>query len=114
MGGLKTAPRSGDIIRELSEKRHDFLFLQETHLAEDKIGLLKTGFPNSTVYFSPGGRLTAGVAIVDRLGVEPTHIDIDTDGRYVILSFMKDKRQVTLINIYAPSGVLCSDTKCQK
>ena len=104
VGGLKTAPRNGHITHSLALQKCDFFFLQETHLAQDKIAILKDGFPKSEIYFAPGLENMCGAAIVDRLGIKPTHIDINPDGRFLILSFIQDKRTVTLITIYAPSG----------
>ena len=89
-------------------KRHDpsICCLQETHFApKDTFRLKVKGW--NTIFHTNGPQKKAGVAILisDRLDFKLKTIARDTEGHYIILKGCIQQVDMTIINIYAPTGL---------
>lgn len=94
------------IFRWLKQRKPCIWLLQETHtnLNSEKIWKNELG-KNYEVVFSHGTKNSRGVAIIlpIALNYQIDEIDIDNDGRSLILTIQKENIKYTIINVYAPT-----------
>ena len=88
-------------------KRYDpsICCLQETHFEPKDTSRLKLKGWN-TIFHTNGPQKKAGLAILisDRLDIILKTIVRDTEGHYIILTGCIQQVDMTIINIYAPTG----------
>ena len=103
VNGFNDKKKCRTFLSHLKHQPSQFFFLQETHLNKSNITNITKHWEGST-FFSPGKYNTCGVIILaTEKHLKPIDIICDDDGRY-ILTISCQGKQLTLCNIYAPSG----------
>ena len=102
--GTRNPQRRREILHNIETSQNDITLLQETHITPDmyrQTSKLWTG----TMLFSPGKQNTDGTIIcIKDNSIKPTNTVNDPNGKFQITDIRIDKLNITLINVYAPSG----------
>ena len=105
-----------DVVRELTNERYDFIFLQETLVTEDRMGELQFIDDNYEVVgvcsvFSDlaletnAGRSEGGLACFWRKGSPFKIVNIITEKDFIVLSIEINSLIIVLVNVYIRSDI---------
>ena len=101
---MRNPHRRREILHNIELSQNVITLLQETHITPDmyrQTAKLWTG----TMLFSPGKQNTDGTIIcIKDNSIKPTNTVNDPNGKFQITDIRIDKLNITLINVYAPSG----------
>ena len=102
--GIGSQKKRREIFYWLHKKKGDIFFIQETHSTskDEQIWSAEWG---GKVFFSHGTSESRGTAVLisNSFNGKITEVEIDQDGRYIILSVQVDDIVYILLNIYAPN-----------
>ena len=102
--GFHTQSKRIKVINHLTKLKADVCFLQETHLTQDELPLLKfKQFDN--IFSSTFNSRQRGVSILINKNIPFTLSSsvCDPNGRYIIISVTISHATLTLANIYRPN-----------
>ena len=105
-----------DIIRELTDCKYDIIFLQETFITEDKMGILDfideryecIGVPatySEKVLTSNAGRPEGGMAILWRTASKFKVNKIIIEDNFMVFNFSVGNISIVIVNVYMNSDL---------
>ena len=102
--GLCSNEKRADVLHWLAKKKFDIFVLQETHCSKMLVSNWKLHWEGEC-FLTEYSTASRGVAILFRKNIdyEIRNIDIDKEGRYILLDIVFDNRSMILCNIYAPN-----------
>ena len=102
--GMNKPTKICRVIARLQHLQGDMIFLQETHLKSSETHRIKRAWM-SHLFHSKFSDRSRGAAIIIPKNVmfKPSHIILDTNGRYVIVTGSLQNTSVVLASIYAPN-----------
>ena len=102
--GLGSADKRADVLNWLSKKPGEIFFLQETHCSESLLSKWKSQW-DGECFLTKFSSTSRGVAILVKKNVDfiVKNVDIDAEGRYIILDVTVESKSIILCNLYAPN-----------
>ena len=91
----------------LNERKYDIIFLQETYSTVDVEDIWKTQWQGK-LYFAHGSNHSCGVMTVlvrSDLDFSLKSVNLDTEGRSIIMEAEEQGSSFLFVNIYAPNKV---------
>ena len=102
--GLRNDNKRARVLWHMKDNYPCILFLQETYTTQNDETLWKNNW-NGQIYMSHGTNHSKGVAILipEDIETDIKNIDIDQEGRCIIVNGKFGGRDLTLMNLYAPT-----------
>jgi exonuclease III len=103
--GLRDKNKRARLFNLFKNNMKGIIFLQETHSVPGDLDLWQKEWGNK-IFMSHGTSNSRGVAILisKHTDYETTHIDNDSNGRYIALQGTFNGHNICLVNAYAPTS----------
>ena len=102
--GLASDEKRQDVMNWLAKKPYDIYFLQETHCSKNLVAkwkMLWEGQCFLTAYSAASRGV--GILVKKNFDFELKNIDVDEEGRFILLDVIIEGKNILLGNIYAPN-----------
>lgn len=108
VNGLLNPIKRSKILSKVRAEQAHIVYLQETHLTDkEHLKLKRMGF--TKLFFSSyksGHRRGVATLISSKLNFEKVSELGDKEGRFILVKGKIDGNPITLLNVYAPQGVI--------
>ena len=103
--GLGEVLKHRKVFNFFCQSEYEIIFLQETHSMEKDKELWVKQWAAGPIFFAHGTSNSRGVCVLfkEHSSLKVTPMEVDPEGRYLILEIETHEIQFNLINVYAPN-----------
>ena len=106
VNGMNSPIKQKQIAEWISNQKPTICCLQETHMRQVDTHRFKMKGWNK-IYWASTNKRKAGVAILisDKVNANLNQIKRDREGNYILIRGSIDNEEISVLNMYAPSGI---------